>query len=74
MEVRIVSSRLVKSAQPQGAYRSTEVDRAKSHVEFCLCSINRRNNTIRWSDGRVENVTDSKLEKLQAAHVWTTDF
>jgi hypothetical protein len=74
MEVRIVSSRMVSTHQPTGQYRPTAVDTNKSHVDFCLTSINRANNTIRWSDGRMQNVTDRQLIKLQANHSWTTDF
>jgi hypothetical protein len=45
----------------------------KEQVDFCLIYVDKKN-TIQWKDGRVEKVTDAKLQKLQSNHSWATDF
>lgn len=70
---RILISRLVKRAPPQGDYRATGLDAIKASAQFLVTAVGAKT-SIRWADGRVEAVSDSKLARLQAAHTWATDF
>lgn len=54
------------------ACEPTAVDGEKASVDFLLLQV--CPNVIEWKDGRRERVTDAKLEKLQSAHSWLTDF
>ena len=62
-----------RTAQPMGEYRATPVDAAKAAAAFRLIAVGKKN-TIVWASGASEQVTDTKLMKLQSAHSWATDF
>lgn len=59
-----------RNAQPVGQYVRTSVDDRKDAADFLITSAG----YICWKDGRVQRVTDSQLKKLQASHIWATDF
>lgn len=65
---------LIKKAQPMGEYKPTAIDARKAAADFRIIDVSGRTNTIRWRDGRTEEVTDRKLAKLQDTHTWATDF
>ena len=64
---------LIRTAQPMGQYKETNIDATKAAAAFRLVAVGSKNSIV-WSDGRAELVSDSKLAKLQAAHTWATDF
>ena len=65
--------RLVRKAQLMGEYMPTEMDAEKRAADFRLIAVGKKN-TIVWRNGTSELVTDRKLARLQAVHVWAVDF
>lgn len=62
----------VKSHQPMGRYKRTSVDERKETADFRLMQVSPY--IIAWKNGKVEEVTRRRLEKLQKTHTCATDF
>lgn len=62
----------VKDAQQMGEYVSTSVDTQKNNADFLIKQMNPI--YIKWKSGESQIVTRAKLNKLQKAHTWATDF
>lgn len=64
---------LIRKAQPMGEYTPTVIDERKAEADFRILAVGSKN-TIRWRDGRTEQVTRRQLAKLESQHTWATDF
>lgn len=66
--------RCVKRAEPMGEYKPTGLDKEKKNADFLVIGFLKSRTTIKWKCGKIEHVTDAKLNKLQAVNTWLTDF
>lgn len=63
----------IKDAEKMGSYNSTAVDSHKSKADFLL--IQTSPYIIRWRlSGTCEQVSESKLKRMQEKYNWATEF